>query len=191
MTKPLFLFGLLYVAVTSAALYGQPSQRDGPRYDGMRLVRPLDYREWPFLGSGLGLTYMEANAANAAPPFTNVFVNPSAYRKFVETGTWPNQTVFVLESRRSETNAAPNVGGRFQGEMLGLEAEEEALQPGRLEQLRVLRGAAVFHVFLYSKPRAILRDGKFIPISGPAEYRAGTECLFKGFAAAGDFPPSP
>jgi hypothetical protein len=36
---------------------------------------------------------------------------------------WPNQTVFVLESRRSETNAAPNVGGRFQGEMLGLEAE--------------------------------------------------------------------
>jgi len=123
MTKPLFLFGLLYVAVTSAALYGQPSQRDGPRYDGMRLVRPLDYREWPFLGSGLGLTYMEANAANAAPPFTNVFVNPSAYRKFVETGTWPNQTVFVLESRRSETNAAPNVGGRFQGEMLGLEAE--------------------------------------------------------------------
>jgi len=123
MTKPLFLFGLLYVAVTSAALYGQPSQRDGPRYDGLRLVRPLDYREWPFLGSGLGLTYMEANAANAAPPFTNVFVNPSAYRKFVETGTWPNQTVFVLESRRSETNAAPNVGGRFQGEMLGLEAE--------------------------------------------------------------------
>ena len=58
MTKPLFLFGLLYVAVTSAALYGQPSQRDGPRYDGLRLVRPLDYREWPFLGSGLGLTYM-------------------------------------------------------------------------------------------------------------------------------------
>jgi hypothetical protein len=89
----------------------------------MRLVRPVDYREWPFLGSGLGLTYMEANAANAAPPFTNVFVNPSSYRSFIETGTWPNQTVFVLESRRSETNAAPNVGGRFQGEMLGLEAE--------------------------------------------------------------------
>src|SRR5690349_14430928 len=70
--------------------------------------------------------------------------------------------------------------GPVQAYMLGLEAEEEALQPGRLEQLRVLRGAAVFHVFLYSKPRAILRDGKFIPISGPAEYRAGTECLFKG-----------
>jgi hypothetical protein len=123
MTKLLVLSGLVYAAAVSVALSAQQSQRDGPRYDGMSLVRPGDYREWPFLGSGLGLTYMEANAANAAPPFTNVFVNPSSYRSFIETGTWPNQTVFVLESRRSETNAAPNVGGRYQGEMLGLEAE--------------------------------------------------------------------
>ena len=123
MTKLLVLSGLVYAAAMSVALHAQQPQRDGPRYEGTRLVRPVDYREWPFLGSGLGLTYMEANAANAAPPFTNVFVNPSSYRSFIETGTWPNQTVFVLESRRSETNAAPNVGGRFQGEMLGLEAE--------------------------------------------------------------------
>ncbi len=123
MTKFLVLFGFVYVAIASIAIYAQQSQRDGPRYDGMRLVRPVDYREWPFLGSGLGLTYDNPNSANAAPPFTNVFVNPSSYRSFIQTGTWPNQTVFVLESRRSETNAAPNVGGRFQGEMLGLEAE--------------------------------------------------------------------
>jgi cytochrome P460 len=123
MTKLLVLSGFVYAAAVSVALSAQQPQRDGPRYEGMRLVRPADYREWPFLGSGLGLTYMEANAANAAPPFTNVFVNPTSYRSFIETGTWPNQTVFVLESRRSETNAPPNVGGRFQGEMLGLEAE--------------------------------------------------------------------
>jgi Cytochrome P460 len=123
MTKPLVLFGSVYVAVASIAIYAQQPQRDGPRYDGMTLVRPVDYREWTFLGSGLGLTYDNPNSTNAAPPFTNVFVNPSSYRSFMETGTWPNQTVFVLESRRSETNAAPNVGGRFQGEMLGLEAE--------------------------------------------------------------------
>jgi hypothetical protein len=123
MTRALVLFALVYVAAATAAIDGQQPQRDGPRYDGMRLVRPVDYREWPFLGSGLGLTYDDANAANAAPRFTNVFVNPSSYRSFLETGTWPNQTMFVLESRRSETNAAPNVGGRFQGEMLGFEAE--------------------------------------------------------------------
>ena len=123
MTKLLVLFGLAFIAEVSVAVYAQQPQRDGPRYDGMRLLRPVDYREWPFLGAGLGLTYNESNTPNAAPPFTNVFVNPSSYRSFLETGVWPNQTVFVLESRRSETNAAPNVGGRFQGEMLGLEAE--------------------------------------------------------------------
>ena len=122
MTKYLIPFGLFCVAAASVAVFAQQSQRDGPRYYGMRLVRPLDYREWPFLGSGLGLTY-EAPAATAAPRFTSVFVNPSSYRSFMETGVWPNETVFVLESRRSETNAAPNVGGRFQGELLGLEAE--------------------------------------------------------------------
>jgi cytochrome P460 len=123
MTKLVVLFGFAYVAAVSVALSAQQPQRDGPRYNGMSLLRPVDYREWPFLGSGLGLTYNDAAAANAAPPFTNVFVNPSSYRSFMETGAWPNQTVFVLEGRRSETNAAPNVGGRFQGEMIGLEAE--------------------------------------------------------------------
>lgn len=120
--KKLALFGLLYVAALSVTVYAQQVQRDGPRYNGTSLVRPLDYREWTFLGSGLGLTY-EAAGSNAAPRFTNVFVNPSSYRSFMDTGMWPNQTVFVLESRRSDTNAAPNVGGRFQTELLGLEAE--------------------------------------------------------------------
>jgi len=123
MTRYLVLFGVGWIVAVSLAVNAQQPQRDGPQYDGMRLVRPIDYREWSFLGSGLGLTYDNPTAANAAPPFTNVFVNPSSYRSFIETGTWPNQTVFVLESRRSETNAAPNVGGRFQGEMLGFEAE--------------------------------------------------------------------
>jgi hypothetical protein len=36
---------------------------------------------------------------------------------------WPNETVFVLEFRRSQTNAPPSVAGRFQGELTGIEAE--------------------------------------------------------------------
>jgi hypothetical protein len=113
---------LCCAGLASAAGYAQSSPRDRPRYDGMRLMRPVEYREWPVLGSGLGLTY-DAGASDAAARFTNVFVNPSSYRSFIETGAWPNGTIFVLESRRSETNAAPNVGGRFQGDLLGVEAE--------------------------------------------------------------------
>ncbi len=101
---------------------------DGPRYeDETSLVFPTDYREWPFIGSGLGLTYdeeaQEADSEPRPPTFTNVFVNPSAYRGFLEAGLWPNESVFVLEFRRSETDASPNNGGRFQGDLMGIEAE--------------------------------------------------------------------
>jgi hypothetical protein len=162
MTKLLVLFGSVYVAAVSVVVYAQQPQRDGPRYDGMSLVRPADYREWPFLGSGLGLTYDGGGAANAAPPFTNVFVNPSSYRSFIETGVWPNQTVFVLESRRSETNAAPNVGGRFQGEMLGLEAE--------VKDSRFPDGWAFFNF-----GRAPALNSAAAPLAGDA-VRACVEC---------------
>lgn len=115
--------GIFYAGALT--VFGQQPQRDGPRYqDGTSLVRPTDYREWPFLGSGLGLDYEPANpSANASPSFTSVFVNPSSYRGFMQTGIWPNETVFVLEIRRSETNAAPNVSGRFQGQLIAIEAE--------------------------------------------------------------------
>ncbi len=98
---------------------------DGPRYlNGTSLVRPIDYREWTFVGSALGLAYEAKTASPDAPPtFTNVFVNPSSHRAFMETGGWPSGTVFVLEFRRSQTDAAPNKGGLFQGDLLSLEAE--------------------------------------------------------------------
>ncbi len=103
----------------------QQTLSDGPRYlNGTSLVRPNDYREWPFIGSALGLTYEAKTASPDAPPtFTNVFVNPSSHRAFMETGVWPSGTVFVLEFRRSQTDAAPNKGGQFQGDLFGLEAE--------------------------------------------------------------------
>ena len=95
-----------------------------PYVNGTSLVLPADYREWPFVGSGLGLTYSEEGASGERSPlFSNVFVNPAAHRGFIETGIWPNESIFVLEFRHSETDAAPNNGGRFQGELAGIEAE--------------------------------------------------------------------
>ncbi len=115
------------VVCVSLAALGSCAPRDdaGSRYlDGPNLVRPADYREWPFIGAGLGLTYEEEAPPEGRPPtFTNVFVNPSGYRGFMDTGSWPDATVFVLEFRRSVTDAPPNAAGRFQGELIGLEAE--------------------------------------------------------------------
>jgi hypothetical protein len=108
----------------SLAARAQQASADGPRYtNGTTLVRPTDYREWTFLGSGLGMTYEPVTNAQSAPRFTNVFVNPSSYRSFMQTGKWPDRTIFVLEGRNSSSEASINKSGRFQTELTGLEAE--------------------------------------------------------------------
>jgi Cytochrome P460 len=80
------------------------------------LVRPKNYREWIFLSSGVGMNY------GAGPlPFSNVFVEPSAYRKFVETGKWPESTIFALEIRQPATEGSINKGGQYQTALLSVE----------------------------------------------------------------------
>ena len=99
---------------------------DGPQYEaGDKLVLPEDYRSWPFIGAGLGMTYdgERGTPQGATPRFTHAFVNPSAYRHFTETGTWPNGSVFMLEFRASASEGSINRGGRFATELVLLEAE--------------------------------------------------------------------
>ncbi len=108
--------------VLAAAVWtgAQPSPSDGARFTGDgRLVRP-NYRDWIFLSSGLGMTYGPL-AAPGDPRFDNVFVNPSAYRDFLESGHWPDHTVLVLEVRASREKGSINRGGHFQGEVVGIE----------------------------------------------------------------------
>ena len=108
-------------AVLWSLALGAQQPIDGPTYtNGNTLVRPANYREWVFLGSGLGLTY-DQSANNTT--FTNVFVNPAAYRGFMNTGKWPDKSVFVLEFRASATEAPPNTTGRYQTRLVGVEAE--------------------------------------------------------------------
>ncbi|MBM3777780.1 MAG: cytochrome P460 [Acidimicrobiia bacterium] len=117
----------LTLPVAACGAGAQPAPAgDGPHYvDGTTLVRPADYREWPFLGSGLGMTYEPAEGLQATAPqlFTNVFVNPSSYRAFMDTGRWQDGTIFILEFRNSSGEASINRAGRFQTNLVGLEAE--------------------------------------------------------------------
>jgi hypothetical protein len=76
-----------------------------------------------FLSSGIGMTYGPEQPAAGRPPFfDNVFVTREAYRAFMNTGTWPDQTMFILEGRRSLENVSINNGGRTQGEVAFVEA---------------------------------------------------------------------
>ncbi len=71
-----------------------------------------DYRKWVYLGSGLGMSYTEANHEN--PAFTNVFAEPKAYDAYMKTGLWPDKTVLVAEMVPSATNLSINKSGRAQ-----------------------------------------------------------------------------
>jgi len=95
---------------------------DGPQYTSdNRLMRPTDYRNWIYLSSSLGLQY-GPGATPADPAFENVYVNPSAYSEFMKSGKWPDRTIFVLEIRRSMDKGTFAQGGRYQGELVTMEA---------------------------------------------------------------------
>jgi len=62
-------------------------------------------------------------AATAEPKFDNVFVTRAAYQSFLETGKWPDKTMFVLEVRSAQSKASINKGGHFQSDVVAVEAE--------------------------------------------------------------------
>jgi Cytochrome P460 len=124
-------------ALRSSSIHAlAPQATDAPRFGAdNELARPDNYREWIYLSSGIGMSYNAAanSAGPANPPFDNVFVTPSAYRSFLQTGTWPENTMFVLELRGSGSEASINRQGRFQQQVLGIEVEvkNSARFPGK------------------------------------------------------------
>jgi len=117
------------VALASAQPQNAPAASPARVSDGVsysatgQAMRPANYREWVYLTSGLGMTYGPAQPASGRPPlFDNVFVNPQSYKAFVNTGRWPDGTMFILELRRSVANASINNGGFTQTEVVALES---------------------------------------------------------------------
>jgi len=94
----------------------------GPSYDSDgRLRFPAHYREWIYLSSGIDMSYSKV-ALSMHSSFDNVFVEPTAYQAFMRTGTWPDGTLLVLESRAASEKGSINQRGKFQsGEPLGVE----------------------------------------------------------------------
>jgi hypothetical protein len=114
---PRLLPGILCVLLCSTCAVSQPRYAS----DG-QLTLPSDYREWVFLSSGLGMTY-QAIPRRDDQAFTNVFVNPAAYRSFLATGKWPDKTMLVLEVRASASKGSINKGGSYQSDLLAIESE--------------------------------------------------------------------
>jgi hypothetical protein len=94
---------------------------------------PENYRQWVYLTSGFDMSYNPTLSSMNHHMFDNVFVNPEAYRKFLETGTWPDKTVMVLEARMAEGKGSINQKGNYQGEVMAREVhvKDEAKFPGK------------------------------------------------------------
>jgi len=94
---------------------------------------PTEYRQWVYLTSGVDMSY-SPNMSMDHSMFDNVFVNPEAYRAFLQTGTWPDKTMLVLEGRMAGSRGSINKTGHFQtGEIMGREVhlKDEVRFPGK------------------------------------------------------------
>jgi cytochrome P460 len=134
-----------WVGATQTGIVAQQPPSDGPRFSAENeLMRPLNFREWVFVTSGLGMTYSDpvAGAPPRAPNFTNVYVNPSSYRSFMKTGQWPEQTIFILEVRASQSEGSINKGGNFQAGLAAIEAsvKDSSRYPGKWAYFNFGRG---------------------------------------------------
>jgi len=113
---------LALAIITPQAQPNNESSANSPVYtaDG-NLKFPTQYREWVYLTSGVDMSY-SPNMDMGHSMFDNVFVNPEAYKAFVETGKWPDKTMLVLEARMAGSKGSINKTGHYQtGEIMGRE----------------------------------------------------------------------
>src|SRR5215471_11675186 len=92
------LLAVIVLLPIATLLKSAPLPGSGPEYtrdDQLKL--PENYRQWSYLTTGFDMSYRPNAMDMGHHMFDNVFASPEAYRKFLETGTWPDKTVLILE----------------------------------------------------------------------------------------------
>jgi hypothetical protein len=133
--KKITLLTLLVLSSSIVLAQNAPVPATTPVYTSDSQMRfPDTYRQWVYLTTGFDMSYNPALQNGDHHMFDNVFVNPEAYKTFVETGTWPDKTVLVLEARGAEGKGSINQKGNFQGtDVMATEVhvKDEARFPGK------------------------------------------------------------
>jgi len=132
-----FLLGALAILVAIRTPHSAiAATTNSPAYTKTgEMLPPANYREWIYLTTGIDMSYAAKPAGmQDHSMFDNVFVNPEAYAQFVKTGTWPDKTVLVLESRMGMDKGSINHRGHYQGtDVMAIEVhvKDEAKFPGK------------------------------------------------------------
>lgn len=90
--------------------------------------QPVDWRKWVFVGAPLTPNALNGGTA-PFPEYHNVYVEPSAFAVYEETGEWPEGTqlakelTLVYQNNNDEIGSSTEVSGRGyqQGDFAGLE----------------------------------------------------------------------
>lgn len=80
------------------------SKMQEPLYDQEgRLLQPVGYEKWVVVGTSIGLGYSDGDKNDPQNPgtFHNVYLQPEAFDHFVQTGEFPEQTVFIVTNNKS------------------------------------------------------------------------------------------
>jgi hypothetical protein len=108
------------------------------------LLAPRGFRAWVFAGADVSPEYRDdlsestrrerpQNERTKAGNFHNIYINPEAYRAFLETGKFPNPTILVMEVFQAEQKDSKGVlkGGEVEGKRIGFEvAVKDKNRPG-------------------------------------------------------------
>lgn len=129
------LFAALLLVSSTVLLKSAPHAVSGAEYtaDG-QMKLPENYRQWTYLTTGFDMSYSPNAMEMGHHMFDNVFAKPEAYKSFLETGTWPDGTVLILEGRKAEGKGSINQKGNYQStQIMGIEAhvKDEARFPGK------------------------------------------------------------
>lgn len=98
-----------------------------PEYDHKGgLIRPVGYERWTFIGTSLGIRYVEGDDPPPKGPgdFHHVYIQPQAYDYYVRFGEFPEKTLFVMTNSPASKKQGPdliNKHGHFAGKSTGLE----------------------------------------------------------------------
>lgn len=153
--KLALLAGFLLISFFAFNQTAGNSENSGPQYttDG-QMKLPENYREWIYLSTGFDMSYTPSRDPSHHM-FDSVFVTPEAYKSFVQTGTWPDKTMLVLEVRGARSKGSINQSGSYQDtERMGLEVHVK-------DQTRFPDGKWAFFGFGDSK------TGEMMPLSSP------------------------
>src|SRR5262245_4274631 len=94
-----------------------------PSYDSNGALKlPDGYRQWVLAGTSMGLSYADGPTSGMGMEmFNETLIEPSAYKHFVETGTFREGTMLALIVHGIGENALPARRGRFAADIHGVE----------------------------------------------------------------------